>query len=85
MPVPFGVSVRADNGTLTLALHPAAGERIAVYAVYARYGPRWHFTVVPAGSPSIAFNSDPTAGNIAAVVVSAVDRCGNESPRVTVK
>ena len=84
-PPPSVKAQRADNGTLTLALHPAAGERIAVYAVYARYGPRWHFTVVPAGSPSIAFNPDPTAGNIAAVVVSAIDRCGNESSRVTVK
>jgi hypothetical protein len=79
---PFVNPQRGGNGAVTVTLRPPAGERIAVYAVYARYGPKWHFTVIPAGSPSITFNPDPAAGPVAAVFISAVDRCGNESSRV---
>jgi hypothetical protein len=73
---------RGENGAVSVSLRPGGGDRYAVYAVYARYGPKWHFTTVPAGTPSITFNPDPTAGNVAAIVISAVDRCGNESQRV---
>ena len=76
-PAPTASGQRAANGAVTVALRPSAGERIAVYAVYARYGPSWRFTVVPAGSPSVSFNPDPAAGPPSAVVVSAVDRCGS--------
>jgi uncharacterized lipoprotein YddW (UPF0748 family) len=73
---------RSENGSAVVSLRPAAGERAAVFAIYARYGPKWHFTTVPAGTPSVTFNPDPTAGPVGAIVISAVDRCGNESPRV---
>ena len=73
---------RGANGVVTIGLRPPAGERPAVYAVYARYGPKWHFTVVPVSAPSVTLNPDPTAGPVADVTISSVDRCGNESPRI---
>ena len=48
-----------------------------------RYGHTWQFTTVPGGSPGLTLNPDASGTAPDAVVVTAVDRCGNESPRVT--
>jgi uncharacterized lipoprotein YddW (UPF0748 family) len=83
-PAPTVSHDRAANGALTISLRPAAGSsRPVVYGVYIRYGDTWHFTVLPASSPTITLNPDPTAGPPSAIVVSTVDRFGNESSRVT--
>ena len=56
-------------------IQPGKGEAAANFAVWRRYGAQWRFAVQPAGTPQI----DVTGAE--AVVVSAVDRSGNESPR----
>ncbi len=73
---------RESNGAASISLRAGAGEATWLYAVYARYGTNWQFTTVPGGAPSVTLN--PDAGGVAptSVYVSAVDRCGNESPRV---
>ena len=73
------------DGAVTIALNRAPGEPPIVYAVWARYGQQWRFLTVPAGAPSLQLNPDPAAGPATAVVVTAVDRCGNESDRVDVR
>jgi uncharacterized lipoprotein YddW (UPF0748 family) len=54
-----------------------AGKPVSRYALWARTKGEWRFIVVPAASPSLDLDGDSDA-----VVVSAVDRAGNESPRV---
>ena len=57
---------------------PGQGEAAAKYAVWRRHGAQWRFSVQPAGEPLVAANGAE------AVVVSAVDRTGNESKRMAV-
>ena len=57
---------------------PGRGEAVAKYAVWRRHGVQWRFSVQPAVESVIAANGAD------AVVVSAVDRTGNESERVAV-
>ena len=73
------------GGVVTLALAPGVGEPPAVYGIWARRGRRWSFSTLPAGAPSVRLV--PGAGGtgaITGVVVTAVDRTGNESTRVAV-
>ena len=77
---------RADNNVVILTFDNArsGGEPAFLYDVHVKYGPRWRFTTVPAGAPSLTLNPDPAAGPASEIVLTAVDRCGNESDRVTV-
>jgi hypothetical protein len=49
-----------------------------------RYANNWFFTSVPGGAPSLTLNPDAAGDSPSSIVVTAVDRCGNESQRVTV-
>ena len=74
---------RAANGGVTIELTPAAGKATARWAIWARAGGAWRFQV----APSMPRRIDVPGGNghgIDRVVVSAVDRLGNESRRVAV-
>lgn len=55
---------------------PGEGEPAASYAVWRRHGAEWRFSVQPPGESGL------NVAGADAVVVSAVDRLGNESPRV---
>jgi hypothetical protein len=50
--------------------------------VWSRYGGQWRFAVVPAAQNEWLVGDDATLGAADLVVVSAVDRLGNESARV---
>ena len=68
----------------TLAITPGVGEAAANFAVWLRYGgDQWRFSVQPAGTPSVALVADAKLGAPNLAVVTAVDRLGNESARVT--
>lgn len=74
---------RNGNGGLTIELTPAAGKATARFAIWARAGGAWRLQVLP----SMARRIDVPGGNgpgIDRIVVSAVDRLGNESRRVVV-
>ena len=88
---------RAQAGRRTLELVVQAGTKDAVwqYAVWTRQGETWSFTALPAilssgydsrsGTTRLAelgIADAPGAGEISVIVVSAVDRAGNESRRV---
>ncbi|MEO6434921.1 MAG: family 10 glycosylhydrolase [Tepidisphaeraceae bacterium] len=81
-PAPRVTAQRMQREALNVALQAGAGEPTARYAVWARYGERWRFVVVPGGAPSLTLNPDASGQPATAVVVTAVDRCGNESERV---
>jgi len=64
-----------------LQLVPAEGGPEAfLHAVWRRSGGRWHFALQPAHDRGVAAD-----GTTDAVVVSAVDRLGNESPRTALR
>ena len=75
-----GASRRARSVDLTLK----AGKANALYAVWSRHGGQWRFVVVPAVRVAWSVPDDATLGAAEIVVVSAVDRLGNEGARVRV-
>jgi uncharacterized lipoprotein YddW (UPF0748 family) len=72
-------TVRIDAKAKTLVLKPGSGEPTWMWAVWTRTPAGWQFKTLPGATRSKAL--DPAA---AQVVVTAVDRCGNESERVSI-
>ena len=65
---------QADGRVLII---PAKDEAAARFAIWRRHGETWDFSVQPANEPLVPVTDAEV------LVVSAVDRLGNESPRVT--
>ncbi len=76
------VGAMRGAGGLTLALTPA--DPASTVAIWSRYKGQWRFAVAPGAAASWSVPDDAAAGPASAVVVSAVDRLGNESARVSV-
>ena len=76
------VSAKREGGGLNLKL--AAGKANAQYAIWSRFGDEWRFAVAPASRVDWTVADDAKLGPASAVFVSAVDRLGNESARVSV-
>jgi uncharacterized lipoprotein YddW (UPF0748 family) len=81
-PTPNASGKRDGKGPVIVTLRPGTGEATWLYAIHIRYGDTWRFTTLPGGAPSIALNPDPAAGPPTEIVISAIDRTGNESRRV---
>jgi uncharacterized lipoprotein YddW (UPF0748 family) len=79
---PEAPSVAATRKGNAVRLKLAAGKAHAVFAVWSRYGGQWRFAVVPASRAEWDVADDATLGAADLVVVSGVDRLGNESARV---
>lgn len=73
------VALRRHASGLAVALGNV--QRASQVAIWARYGEEWRFNVVPAGRSEVVL-TDEQGVPARSVVVSAVDRLGNESPRV---
>jgi uncharacterized lipoprotein YddW (UPF0748 family) len=71
------------SGRQRVTWRAGRGERPWQYAVWARHGDTWRFSVHPAASTGMDLVADETGATPVSVVVSAVDRSGNESRRVT--
>jgi uncharacterized lipoprotein YddW (UPF0748 family) len=88
---PAAPKVAARRETMGVGLRLEAGgakpvpptSLVAHYAIWTRYGAEWRFAVAPASRPVLLLPDDATGGAAQMVVVSAVDRLGNESARVT--
>lgn len=76
------VTARRAAGGISLKL--AAGKDNAHYAIWSRHGAQWRFAVAPASLVAWTVADDAQLGPASAVFVSAVDRLGNESARVSV-
>ncbi len=72
----------ATDQSGTIKLKPADANTVWQYAVWRRYGTTWRFSVQPATQLNVDLKADPAFGTVNAIVVSAIDRLGNESPRV---
>lgn len=68
----------------SLLLAPGLGAEVARYAIWRREAGQWRFAVQPARNRVVSLEPQSAFGRVDAVVVSAVDRLGNESPRVSV-
>jgi hypothetical protein len=75
-------SVAASRKSGAVRLKLVAGKVTTLYAVWSRFGGQWKFAVVPASRAEWDVADDATLGAADLVVVSAVDRLGNESARV---
>ena len=78
-----GASARHDGHGFSVKLTATAGKLPSLYAIWSRHGALWRFSVVPAGRAEWLVADDVVAGPASAIVVSAVDRLGNESERVS--
>ena len=72
------------NGTVKLKLSVSDGKPPVHYALWVRYGSEWRFMVMPGSRTEIELDSQASSGVLGSVVVSAIDRLGNESLRVRV-
>jgi uncharacterized lipoprotein YddW (UPF0748 family) len=88
LPAAPTVLVRRHPGAISLTLKaaPIKAPAPANYAIWSRYGREWRFAMVPAAAAPSAWSAldDASAGTASAIVVSAVDRLGNESERIDV-
>ncbi|TWI61838.1 uncharacterized lipoprotein YddW (UPF0748 family) [Pseudoduganella lurida] len=76
------VAVKRGDRALNVAL--GTSKNAVSYAIWARYGDEWRFTVSPATKNEIVL-ADVGGLPARAVVVTAVDRLGNESARASAK
>lgn len=77
-------TIKAARGARSVDLALKAGKGNALYAIWARHGGEWRFAVAPAGRATWTVSDDERLGPAEIVVVSAVDRLGNEGERVRV-
>lgn len=83
-PAAPSATARRESQGVGLRLAAGGDKPVTHYAIWSRYGAEWRFAVAPA-SRAVLLLADDAAGQAAeAVVVSAVDRLGNESARVSV-
>ncbi|WEF32082.1 glycoside hydrolase family 10 protein [Pseudoduganella chitinolytica] len=81
---PATPSLALKRGTNGLTISLSTPKNAVQYAIWARYGDEWRFTTAAASRAEVVLADD--AGVPArAVVVTAVDRLGNESARATAK
>lgn len=77
---PAAPTVALRRGPNGLAIGLGAPKNAAQFAIWARYGDEWRFTVAPATRGEVVL-ADYDGVPAHAVVVTAVDRLGNESVR----
>ncbi len=87
VPIIEGNLTQPDRSSVKVQLSPGAGEPVWQYAVWARYGNTWQFRTIPStgnGRSDFTQATMSAAGPLTGLTVSAVDRVGNESTRVSV-
>ena len=82
---PGAPSLHLDPRAKAIMVQPAADKETKLYAIWKRFDSGWRFFVQPAAQDLIEIGNDPELGHISAVVVSAVDHLGNESPRTVMQ
>ncbi len=88
---PATPQVTLERGqNIRIKIVPNAGKAAAQFAVWTKYGPpetpQWQFSTLPSTPKNAAVETElraaTEAGALTGVVVSAIDRVGNESPRI---
>ncbi len=81
---PEAPSVAARPGVAPLTLRLAPAKDSSHFAVWSRHGSQWRFSVVPAARLDLPLADDPVHGPATGAGVSAVNRLGIESERISV-
>jgi uncharacterized lipoprotein YddW (UPF0748 family) len=81
-PAPSCYAYRVSEGAFRLRLSPGWFDRPWLWAIWIKQGSTWTFKVIPGAMREVDLLLNPEPGNVEGIVVSAVDRCGNESDRV---
>lgn len=79
-------SLIGPQGPLQIRVEPVLGKAVACWAAWLRYGSHWVFQIsrAPTFTVSAQRDSEKMGGMpLSGVVISAIDRVGNESPRIT--
>ena len=77
------VTARPDGTWVMQLAHPQYGKAVTRWTVWLRFGDQWEFQVCLQPTMTIAAVKAATdSAPLTAIVVSALDRVGNESPRV---
>jgi uncharacterized lipoprotein YddW (UPF0748 family) len=85
MPAQPLVNVRSKaGGPADITLQPGAGKPVAWFAIWSECAGGWRFAVKPAVRSVIQPGSDGQCTQVGKVVVSAIDRFGNESEKTVV-
>jgi uncharacterized lipoprotein YddW (UPF0748 family) len=83
-PLPPGLAVQvsaAGNPGLKLSM-PAGAQPPRQFAIWLRYGRRWQFQAVPGAQLGLEVAARSGGDDLDDIVVSAIDRLGNESTRL---
>ena len=72
-----------ENGNIKITIAPSDGAPPVQYALWARYGGAWRFMAIPVARAEVELINASNSGTLNSIVVSAVDRLGRESPRVS--
>jgi uncharacterized lipoprotein YddW (UPF0748 family) len=81
-PPPSARIAARSTASIHLTLSPGWFDRPWLWAIWMKEGSQWTFKVVPGSMRELEIPAIATHGSVTAVVVSSVDRCGNESDRV---
>jgi uncharacterized lipoprotein YddW (UPF0748 family) len=81
---PAVTATKGLKGEVNVGLTAPEGERPAVYGIWARHGGKWSFRTAPGAASAATVGAGATGMAANSVVVTAVDRFGNESERVAV-
>jgi hypothetical protein len=84
---PPAPSLRWDGQAQPRKLRIQAGSSkpTRLFAVWKSFGNAWRFSVQPAAQNLLDVSADPVLGPVGTVVVSAIDRVGNEGPRTSLE
>ena len=82
---PFVTLTPRAAGTAMVTLRPAVGDPPRVWAIWSKYGDTWTFDVRPGQTQSFEIPTSKDGKELSKVVVTAVDRSGNESERAWAK
>ena len=79
---PAAPTLQLQDGAMRLQIHAGPGTAAQWYAVWKRFDSGWRFFSQSATRDLVDLSADPRWGPARGVVISAVDRTGNEGPRV---
>ncbi len=86
-PLIEGQLTQPERNSVKVQLSPGAGKPVWQYAVWERYGNTWQFRTIASNAANqrseFTIDTKAAAGPLTALTVSAVDRVGNESKRVS--
>jgi uncharacterized lipoprotein YddW (UPF0748 family) len=80
-PASPAVQIVGSNGILTASWTHADAKDVFRYVVYKQYGNNWSYSILDRNDHSITLNTSDGRNKLNKIIVTAVDRVGNESEK----